>query len=70
MKIGLVGYRASGKSTLFQWLTGVAPDPALAHVGQSAMAPIEDPRVEQLQAIYGAKKITHAALEISEKSFT
>lgn len=66
MKIGLVGYRASGKSTLFQWLTGVAPDPALSHVGQSAMAPIEDPRVEQLQAIYGAKKITHAALEISD----
>ena len=42
MKIGLVGYQGSGKSTLFQWLTGVAPDPALAHTGQSAMA--ADPR--------------------------
>ena len=45
MKIGLVGYQGSGKSTLFHWLTGVAPDPALAHTGQSAMAPIPDPRV-------------------------
>ena len=40
MKIGLVGYQGSGKSTLFEWLTGVKPDPALAHVSQSAMAPI------------------------------
>ncbi len=39
VKIGLVGYQGSGKSTLFHWLTGVAPDPGLAHTGQSAMAP-------------------------------
>ncbi len=48
MKIGLVGYQGSGKSTLFHWLTGVAPDPALAHTGQSAMAPIPDARFEPL----------------------
>ena len=30
MKIGLIGYQGSGKSTLFEWLTGVAPDPAVA----------------------------------------
>ncbi len=38
MKIGLVGYQGSGKSTLFEWLTGVAPDPAHSHTTQSAMA--------------------------------
>ena len=38
MKIGLVGYQGSGKSTLFEWLTGVKPDLAVAHVGQNAMA--------------------------------
>lgn len=64
MKIGLVGYQGSGKSTLFHWLTGVAPDPALAHTGQSAMAAIPDPRVEQLCEIYHPKKITLAALEL------
>ncbi len=64
MKIGLVGYQGSGKSTLFHWLTGVAPDPALAHSGQSAMAPIPDPRIEQLCNIYHPKKVTQAAIEL------
>lgn len=64
MKIGLVGYQGSGKSTLFEWLTGVAHDPALAHVGQSAMAPVPDARVQPLCEIYHPKKITLAALEL------
>lgn len=64
MKIGLVGYQRSGKSTLFQWLTGVAPDPALSHTSQTAMATIVDPRLEQLAQIYHPKKVSHASLEI------
>jgi ribosome-binding ATPase len=64
MKIGLVGYQGSGKSTVFHWLTGVAPDPALAHTGQSGMAPIPDPRIKQLADLYHAKKITIASIEI------
>jgi ribosome-binding ATPase len=64
MKIGIVGYQGAGKSTLFHWLTGIAPDPALAHTTQSAMAPIPDPRIAQLCEIYKPKKITQAALEI------
>lgn len=64
MKIGLVGYQGSGKSTLFHWLTGVAPDPALGHVGQSAMAAIPEPRIEQLCEIYHPKKVTIASLEL------
>lgn len=64
MKIGLVGYQGSGKSTLFEWLTGVKPDPATAHVGQSAMAEIPDPRFEPLIKLYSPKKITKAAIEL------
>lgn len=64
MKIGLVGYQGSGKSTLFEWLTGVPADPAHAHSGQSAMAAIPEPRLEQLAEIYHSKKVSHAALEI------
>ena len=64
MKIGLVGYRGSGKSTLFEWLTGVAPDPSLAHKTQSAMAEVPEPRVELLRKIYQPKKVQLAALEI------
>jgi ribosome-binding ATPase len=64
MKIGIVGYQGSGKSTLFHWLTGVVPDPSLAHSSQSAMATIPEPRVEQLCEVYKPKKVTQAALEI------
>ena len=64
MKIGLVGYQRSGKSTLFHWLTGVAPDPAKARDSQTAMAPIPEPRVAELCEIYVPKKITQASLEI------
>lgn len=64
MKIGIVGYQGSGKSTLFHWLTGIAPDPSLAHTTQSAMATIPEERISQLAKIYNPKKITQAALEI------
>lgn len=64
MKIGLVGYQGSGKSTLFEWLTGVKADPALAHASQSAMAAVPDDRVEPLCSIYKPKKVTLAALEL------
>ena len=64
MKIGLVGYQGSGKSTLFEFLTGVAPDLSLAHSTQSAMATVVDERVDKLKEIYIPKKITQASLEI------
>jgi len=64
LQLGLVGYQGSGKSTLFQWLTGVPADASLSHTGQSAMATIPDPRLAQLVKIYNPKKVTHAALEI------
>lgn len=64
MKIGIVGYQGSGKSTLFEWLTGTRADPALAHRTQSAMATVPDARVAELCQIYKPKKITEAAVEI------
>jgi hypothetical protein len=64
MKIGIVGYQGCGKSTVFQWLTGVEPDPSLSHTTQSAMAEVPDARVAQLCDIYQPKKVTLAALEL------
>jgi len=64
MKIGLVGYRGSGKTTLFEWLTGCQADLSHAHAGQSAQATISEPRLKALQEIYGAKKVTPPSLEI------
>ncbi|MCA9228962.1 MAG: 50S ribosome-binding GTPase, partial [Planctomycetales bacterium] len=64
MKIGIVGYQGSGKSTLFEWITGTPADPAQAHTAQMAMCQVPDPRVGELCKIYKPKKITQAALEI------
>ena len=51
MKIGLVGFSGSGKSTVFQWLTGAAPDAARVQQGQTGMAKLPDPRVDRMAAI-------------------
>ena len=64
MKIGIVGYQGSGKSSLFHWLTGVEPDPGQAHLGQAAMSAVPDERMGQLSDIYNPKKMTYASLEL------
>ena len=64
MKIGLVGYQGSGKSTAFQWLTGVDADPSLSHTTQSAMAAAPDERIEKLCEIYHPKKVVTASFEL------
>lgn len=64
MKIGLVGYQGSGKSSLFQYLTGVEPDLSLSHTTQLATAPIPDERIDALCKIYSPKKVTQAAIEV------
>jgi len=64
MKIGIVGYQGSGKSTLFHWLSGIEPDPSLAHTSQSAMVVVPDERVDPLCKVYNPKKVTRASLNI------
>src|SRR5215831_14881589 len=63
MKVGIVGYSGSGKSTVFQWLTGVKPDPSKAQLGQTGVAKIPDARLDWLSAHFKPKKTTPAALE-------
>ncbi len=63
MKVGLVGYSGSGKSTVFQWLTGAKPDPAKIQVGQSGNAKIPDPRLDWLSKKFSPKKTTPAAID-------
>jgi ribosome-binding ATPase YchF (GTP1/OBG family) len=63
MKVGLVGYSGSGKSTVFQWLTGARPDPGKAQFGQTGVARVPDARLDWLSAHFKPKKTTHAALE-------
>lgn len=64
MKVGLVGYSGSGKSTVFTWLTGVAHDPAAAQRGQTGVARIPDSRLNWLSDQFKPKKTTFATLEV------
>src|SRR6266699_2404990 len=63
MKIGLAGFSGSGKSTVFQWLTGAKPDPAKIQLGQLGMAKIPDERLDWLSAQFKPKKTTPATIE-------
>jgi GTP-binding protein YchF len=64
MKIGLFGFPITGKSTIFQLLTGVELS-GFAKSGEArvAMTKVPDPRLERLTAMYGPKKKTHATVE-------
>jgi ribosome-binding ATPase YchF (GTP1/OBG family) len=64
MKIGLVGFSGSGKSTVFQWLTGARPDPAASQRGQVGVAKIPDERLDWLSRHFQPKKTTYASLEL------
>ncbi|MBM4068232.1 MAG: redox-regulated ATPase YchF [Planctomycetes bacterium] len=63
MKIGIAGFSGSGKSTVFHWLTGVAPDPAKAQHGQLGKPDIPDERLDWLSQHFKPKKTTPAKVE-------
>lgn len=64
MKVGLVGYSGSGKSTVFTWLTGVKPDQAASQRGQMGVAKVPDSRLLWLSDQFKPKKTTNATLEV------
>jgi GTP-binding protein YchF len=64
MQAGLVGFAGSGKSTLFQLLTGVKPDPGKVHGGQVGIATLADPRLDFLAELHKPKKVTPATVEM------
>jgi len=64
MRVGLVGFAGSGKSTLFQLLTGATPDPGKVHSGQVGIATLTDPRLDFLAAMHKPKKVTAAHVEM------
>jgi ribosome-binding ATPase YchF (GTP1/OBG family) len=63
MKVGIAGFGGSGKSTVFQWLTGARPDPAKIQFGQLGIAKIPDERLDWLSARFRPKKTTPATIE-------
>jgi ribosome-binding ATPase YchF (GTP1/OBG family) len=63
MKVGIAGFAGSGKSTVFHWLTEVAPDPAASQRGQIAIAKVPDERLDALSAQFRPKKTTPVTVE-------
>src|SRR3954468_1119994 len=64
MRAGLVGFAGSGKSTLFELLTGATPDPGKVHSGQVGVATLTDPRLDFLATLHRPKKVTPATVEM------
>jgi ribosome-binding ATPase len=62
VKIGLVGFSGSGKSTVFRWITGVTPDPSKVQQGQTGMAKVPDVRLDAVSAHFKPKKTTFAEI--------
>ena len=60
LEVGIVGLPSSGKSALFEALTGARAS------GEVGMAAIPDPRLQQLARIVQARKITPAAIRVVE----
>ncbi len=63
MKVGIAGFSGSGKSTVFQWLTGVAPDAGRSQQGQLGKPEIPDERLEWVSDLFKPKKKTAAKME-------
>jgi len=64
MKIGIAGFSGSGKSTVFHWLTGEAPDHARAQHGQVGNPAVPDPRLDFLSSLFKPKKTTPTRMEL------
>jgi ribosome-binding ATPase YchF (GTP1/OBG family) len=60
LEVGIVGLPSSGKSMLFEALTGARAS------GEVGMAAIPDPRLQQLAAVVQARKMTPAAVRVVE----
>jgi len=68
MKIGLIGLPKSGKTTLFNLLTGASVATSRYDTGRAELhagvARVPDPRVDRLTALFTPKKTTYATFEV------
>lgn len=63
MKLGIVGLQGSGKTTIFEALTGNIADAALKAEDRMAMVKVPDERIDKLSAMYNPRKTIYAQVE-------
>src|SRR5689334_10647420 len=69
MKIGLVGFPGSGKTTVFNALTGQTAETGYgAARGKTNLGVVKvpDPRIDALAALYSPKKTVYAEITFSD----
>src|SRR4029453_7015622 len=66
MKIGLVGFPGSGKSTVFGALTGLEVAPGSHDKTRVGVVKVPDPRVDALAALFEPKKKTYAEITFTD----
>jgi len=66
MELAILGLPQTGKKTLFQLLTGVAAEKAPTKDGMTrGIAPVRDPRIDKLSAMYNPKRTRYAEFAIT-----
>jgi ribosome-binding ATPase len=71
LEVGIVGLPGSGKTTLFNALTGADVDPyAAADRPNVGMAPVEDQRLDEVARVIGSPKATRASVRVLDAAGT
>ncbi len=63
MRIAIVGFPLSGKSTLFSAITGLPADPQALSEERLAAVKVPEPRLALLEQLYQPRKTTYATLD-------
>ncbi|MFH1764524.1 MAG: DUF933 domain-containing protein [Gemmatimonadota bacterium] len=66
MKIGLVGFAGSGKTTVFNSMTGLDAPVGFGGEVRLGMVRVPDERIDQLSRIFSPKKTTYAEMSFSD----
>lgn len=66
MKVGIVGYKSSGKSTIFGALTGNPDPPLRPNEVRLGTIRVPDPRIDRLSEIFQPKKTVYAEVAFAD----
>ena len=66
MRVGLVGFAGSGKTTVFNTMTGLQVPVGYGGELRYGIARVPDPRIDKLSAIFSPKKTTYAEINFCD----